>query len=296
MLREDKLFKLIEIFITCDDFCNALTQWQTQQGCLPTTRQGELSDSEMRAITIFYHYWGYKCFQYYYQNCLQMQLATYFPNLISYERFVARMPRLLPGLFVLLKWLCGQSERTGFYIVDSKPLAVCDNHRIPTNKVFANVAARGKSSMGWFYGLKAHLVINQYGQLVNFILTPGNVADNNGSLLTELLADLQGQCFGDRGYLSKLFAEFYQRGLHLVTKLRRKMKNVLMPLGDKLKLRKRGLIESVNALLTSVFDTEHTRHRSPLNAQVNVFSGLIAYCFYDRKPSVIVPVEKRLYP
>ena len=132
-----------------------------------------------------------------------MQLKTDFPNLISYERFVARMPRLVPGLFVLLKWLYAQSQRTGFYIVDSKPLAVCDNHRIKTNQVFAGLAARGKSSMAvgrcrWFYGFKAHLVINQYGQLVNFVITPGNVADNNGGLLTELLADLKGQCFGDR--------------------------------------------------------------------------------------------------
>ena len=225
-----------------------------------------------------------------------MPLKTDFPKLISYERFVARMPRLLPGLFVLLKWLCAQSQRTGFYIVDSKSLAVCDNHRIPSNKVFADLAARGKSSMGWFYGFKAHLVINQYGQLVNFVLTPGNVADNNGGLLTELLVDLKGPCFGDRGYLTKLFATFYEQGLQIVTKLRGRMKNVLIPLADKLNLRRRGLIESVNDLLTSVFDTEHSRHRSAVNAQVNVLGGLLAYCFYDRKPSIVAPVEKRLYP
>ncbi len=138
--------------------------------------------------------------------------------------------------------------------------------------------------MGWFYGLKDHLVINQYGQLVNFAITPGNVSDNNGGLPTELLDGLKGQCVGDRGYLTKLFAEFYQRGLHIVTpglprKVRRRMKNALMPLADKLNLRKRGLIESVNDLLTSVFDVEHTRHRIPLNAQVNILSGLVAYCF-----------------
>lgn len=211
------------------------------------------------------------------------------------------MPRLRPGLFLLLKWLCAQSERTGFYIVDSKPLAVCDNHRIESNKVFDGLARRGKSSMAvgrcrWFFGFKAHLVINQYGQLVNFVLTPGNVADNNGNLLTTLLADLQGKCFGDRGYLTKLFDQFYQQGLHIITKLRRKMKNALMPLGDKLGLRKRGLIESVNDLLISVFDIEHTRHRSPFNAHINVLGGLIAYCFYDNKPSIVVPMEKRLYP
>lgn len=296
MLREDKALKLIEVFIVCDDFCNVLTHWQAQQGQPVTSRSGQLTDSELLAITIFYHYSGAKCFEYYYRNCVEMQLVSYFPQLITYERFVARMPRLLPRLFVLLKWQCSQAKRTGFYIVDSKPLAVCDNHRIQSNKVFAGLAARGKSSMGWFYGFKVHLVINQYGALVNFVLTSGNVADNNGSVLTELLADLQGQCFGDRGYLTKLFSQFYEQGLQIVTKLRRKMKNTLMVLGDKLKLRRRGLIESVNDLLTSVFDVEHSRHRSPFNAIVNILSGLVAYGFYDCKPSIVVPIEKRLYP
>ena len=98
------------------------------------------------------------------------------------------------------------------------------------------------------------------------------------------------------GYLAKLFATFYEQGLQIVTKLRRRMKNVPMPSGDKLNLRRRGLIESVNDLLASVFDAEHSRHRSVVNAQVNVFGGLIAYCFYDRKPSIVVPTDKRLYP
>lgn len=296
MLCEDKALRLTHIFIVCDDFCNALTDWQCQQGCLPTTKPGELADSEMLTISIFYHYSGAKCFEYYYRDWVLPQMKTYFPQLISYERFVARMPRLLPGLFVLLKWLCARSQRTGFYIIDSKPLPVCHNRRIEQNRVFAGLAARGKSSMGWFYGFKAHLVINQYGELVNFVLTPGNVADNNAGVLTEALEGLQGQCVGDRGYLTKLFAQFYAQGLQLITKLRRRMKNILMPLSDRLKLRKRGLIESVNDLLTSVFDVSHTRHRSPINAQVNMLSGLIAYCFYPAKPSIVVPENKRLNP
>jgi len=117
-------------------------------------------------------------------------------------------------------------------------------------------------STGW----KLHLVINQYGQMVNFLLTAGNVADNNAWVLNELVDNLQGQCFGDRAYLTKLFSDFYQRGLELITKISRKMKNTLMRLQDKLKLHKRGLIESVNDLLTSVLDVEHTRHRSPVCA------------------------------
>lgn len=68
-----------------------------------------------------------------------------------------------------------------------------------------------------------------------------------------------------------------------------------MPLADELNLRKRGLIESVNDLLTSFFDVEHARHRSPVNALANILAGLIAYCFYDQKPSIALPAEKRLY-
>ncbi len=295
MLCEDKALKLIEIFIACDDFANAYQRWKAQYH--PNQKPGpdsQLAPSEVMTILIFYHYSGAKCFQYYYRDWVQGPLRSYFPCQVSYERFVSELAQVGGLLFLLLKYQCAHSERTGFYIVDSKALAVCDNHRIKTNQVFAGIAARGKSSMGWFYGLKAHLVINQYGQLVNFVLTPGNVADNNGPLLRSLLTDLQGQCFGDRGYLTRLFAEFYQNGLQIVTKLRRGMKNTLMPLSDKLNLRKRGLIESVNDLLTSVFDIEHTRHRNPLNAIVNIVAGLSAYCFADCKPSIVVPEFKRI--
>ena len=66
------------------------------------------------------------------------------------------------------------------------------------------------------------------------------------------------------------------------------MKNVLMDLDDKLRLKKRALIESVNDILMSVMDVDHSRHRSPLNALVHTMSGLVAYHFYDTKPSVFV--------
>jgi hypothetical protein len=133
-----------------------------------------------------------------------------------------------------------------------------------------------------------HLVINSYGELINFLFTQGNVADNNHEVLRQLLADLKGECFGDKGYLTTLFEEFYEKGLHLVTKVRNKMKNRLIPLAQYLKLRKRAVIESVNDILTSVFDLEHTRHRSPVNALAHMLSALIAYCFYKDKPAVFV--------
>jgi len=133
-----------------------------------------------------------------------------------------------------------------------------------------------------------HLLINEYGEIINFIITPGNIADNNDHALRTLLAGCQGKCYADKGYLTKIFEELYEQGLYLITKIRKNMKNKLMLFSDKIKLKKRGLIESVNDLLMTVFDIDHTRHRSPVNAIAHAFSGLIAYCFYEQKPSAFI--------
>lgn len=290
MLSKDKENQLIELFINIDDFCIALESWKQTQVRYKdsTTRQPLMSDSEMLTLLIFYQMSGYKCFQYYYEEMVVTSLRGYFPKQVSYERFVALIPRLLPGLYVFLKWQTLLSRRNGIYFIDSKKLPVCHNRRIHNHKVFVQQARRGKSSTGWFYGLKVHLVINQYGEVINFLFTQGNVADNNHEVLRKLLNSLKGECFGDKGYLSSLFEEFYEQGLQLVTKVRNKMKNRLISLSQYLKLRKRAVIESVNDILISVFDLEHTRHRSPINALAHMLSALIAYGFYEEKPRVFV--------
>jgi hypothetical protein len=297
MLSKDKEKTLIEIFIAIDDFCIQLHKWkQSQPERFPVGNWDKpvMSKSELMSICVFYHYSGYKCFQYYYQQMVQAELKTYFPHQISYERFLASLLKILPGLYVFLKYCSLQSEQTNFYFIDSKQLPVCHNRRIASNRVFEGIAQRGKSSTGWFYGLKLHLIINNLGQIVNFLLTPGNVADNNHQVLRMLLTGLQGECYGDKGYLSKLFEEFYHQGLHLITKVKSNMKHQLMGLTQKMRLKKRALIESVNDLLVSVFDIQHTRHRNALHAIVHLFAGLIAYCFYPRKPSVYMAENQKL--
>lgn len=290
MLSKDKEYQLINLFIMLDDFCIALESWkQTQPRYKRSlTRKPVMSDSEMLTLLIFYQMSGYKCFQYYYEELVATTLQEYFPQQVSYERFVALIPRLLPGLYVFLKGQTLLSRRSGTYFIDSKKLPVCHNRRIHNHKVFAQQAQRGKSSTGWFYGFKVHLVINHYGELINFLFTQGNIADNNHEALRQLIGSLKGQCFGDKGYLTTLFEEFYEQGLQLVTKVRNKMKNRLIPLDQYLKLRKRAIIESVNDILISVFDLEHTRHRSPVNALAHMLSALIAYCFYEDKPAVFI--------
>ena len=166
---------------------------------------------------------------------------------------------------------------TGTYLGDSTKLPVCHNKRIKRHKVFKGMARSGKSSMGWFFGFKLHLVINELGEIVRFRLTPGNVADNNGELLRQLFKGLEGECYLDKGYLTKLFGEFLEKGLKLITPIRDNMKNQLVCIREKLNLRKRGIIETVNGMLKEMLDICHTRHRKPENFLANMMGGLVAY-------------------
>ena len=136
-----------------------------------------------------------------------------------------------------------------------------------------------------FYGFKLHLVINHQGELLGVQLTPGNCDDRQP--VPHLTKGLCGKIFGDKGYISKkLFQQLFDRGLQLITTLRRNMKPKLLSLWDKLMLRKRSLIETVNDQLKNISQIEHTRHRSPTGFVVNLLAGLIAYTHQPKKPAI----------
>ncbi len=204
------------------------------------------------------------------------------------------MPGASLPLYILLLSLLGRPSLANF--IDSTKVVVCDNHRIARNKVFKGIARRGMSSMGWFYGFKLHLVVNERGEITSFLLTPGNVADNNAELGAKLCARLHGKLYGDRGYISgELFAVLWEQGVHLVTGIRKNMKNRLLPLWDKLMLRKRNLIETINDQLKNSNRIEHTRHRSPQNFLTNLLAGLVAYQLQPKKPKLhFTKTEQRL--
>lgn len=193
------------------------------------------------------------------------------------------MPKVLVPLCAYLVSRYGACS--GLSFVDSTPIAVCHNRRIPSHRVFEGLARRGKSSVGWFFGFKLHIVINDTGELLAVRLTPGNVDDR--APVPQLTQRVFGKLFGDKGYISKaLFAELFKRDIQLVTKLKTNMKNRLMLMIDKVLLRKRAIIESVNDQLKNISQVEHTRHRSVANFIVNLVSGLIAYTHQPRKPSL----------
>lgn len=151
--------------------------------------------------------------------------------------------------------------------------------------MFKGLARLGKTTKGWFFGLKLHLVINEKGQIQNLKITQGNIDDRTPVL--ELVEGLEGLLFGDRGYIkASLFHQLYERGLKLVTSLKKNMKSQMMPWIEKVLLRKRSIIETVFRVLKHTLELEHTRHRSTANALVHILTTLVTYCFRTHKPAI----------
>ena len=286
---------LLELFCAVDDFCKEMEKEQTgrllSRDKQERRRAGQLSDSEALTIMIHFHQSQYRNFKAYYQQHVAVYLRGEFPRLISYGRFVQRMPRLLGGLCLYLFSRLGTC--TGISFVDATFIAVCDNRRINQHKVFKGIATRGKGSTGWSFGFKLHIVVNEYGELLAIYLTAANRHELKA--LPKLVKRLFGKLFGDMAYLSRpVFEQLMQQGIHLITKLKSNMKNKLMVMTDKLLLRKRSIIETINDQLKNISQIEHSRHRSPINFLVNLVSGLVAYTHQPNKPSLNLSHFSRL--
>jgi transposase len=245
--------------------------------------------SEIMTIIVWFQQSSYRTFKDYYLKEVCQHLRSEFPNLVSYNRFVELMPTALVPLCYYLQTRKGQSVGVAF--IDSLPIAVCHNRRIPSHKVFAQVAERGKSSVDWFYGFKLHLIVNDQGELLAFHLTAGNVDDRKP--VARLARGLVGKLFGDRGYISQALQDILSaQNLQLITKIKKNMKNRLLGVWDQLLLRKRALIETINDQLKNICQIEHTRHRSRVNFLVNVMAALIAYTYKEKLPSLNLRVKE----
>lgn len=280
---------LLELYCDVDDFCQAfLPFWNQQQlasGEKQRQRARALSISEIMTILIAFHQSHYRDFKAYYSQQVLKSWRSEFPTLVSYTRFVEYIPSVLVPLIVYLHTGC-LGECTGISFIDSTALDVCLNQRIHGHKVFAGLAARGQTSMGWFFGFKLHLVVNDRGEILRFCITPGNVDDRKP--VPGLAKHLFGKLFGDKGYISQALAKSLREmfDIQLITKLRKNMKNQLMTWTDRILLRRRAIIETIIDQLKNISQIEHSRHRSIPNFFVNVLCGLIAYCRRPSKPSL----------
>ena len=266
---------ILKLFCHVDDFCQWLSTWEQAKLLGVARKRGPapcLSMSEVMTILICFHRSHYRDFKAYYTRHVSKHMRSEFPALVSYTRFVELIPSSLPAMYLYLHVRFGQG--TGVAFIDSTPLAVCHNRRIGRHQVFAGIATRGKSSMGWFYGFKLHLIVNDQGDLLAVHLTPANTDDRKP--VPQMTKELWGKLVGYRGYLSKaLFEQLFARGLQLITPIRKNMINQLVVLKDKSLTRKRFIIETIVDQLKNISQIQHTRHRSPTNYLVNLIAGLM---------------------
>jgi Transposase DDE domain len=284
---------IVALFCDLDDFYRAFAPtWHRRLLPAPgrhRRRPCRLSTSEIMTLVVSFQTSHYRTFKHFYLAEVCRYWRAEFPQLVSYQRLIECLPAVLVPLAAYLQTRLGVTH--GIAFIDSLPLPVCHNRRIAGHKVFAGLAQRAKNSMDWFYGFKLHFVINEEGALLAFRLTPGNVDDRTP--VPDLADSLWGKLFGARGYISQeSFERLQQSGVQLITKLKRKMKNKLMPLLDKLLLRKRALIESVGEQLKHVCQIAHTRHRSLHNASVHLLAALVAYTWHEHKPSLHLTEEE----
>ena len=276
------------LYFFVDEFYKSCESWFSNKlltsDKYKVTRKPELSIPELITIMLLYHQSPCKNFKYFYNSYLQLYRRE-FPHLLSYNRFIELKRRTLLYLILLLEWYCHQSKTTGISYIDSTSIAVCHSKRITRNKVFSGLAKLGKTTKGWFYGLKLHLVINEKGDIQRLTFTAGNIDDRVP--VPNITKHLTGLLFGDKGYVKQeLFQSLYDRGLKLVTGIKKGMKNKLIPMFEKILLRKRSVIEAVFNILKYHFELEHTRHRSIWNASVHLISTLISYCLKPSKPAI----------
>ena len=278
---------LTEIFCQLDDFCDYFEpQWEKQlinEGIKTRHRRSKISLSELMTIVVLFHQLRFREFKMFYIGYVLRHLRSEFPNLPSYSRMVELMPRCAVPLTVFFETIKGKCD--GISIVDATALSVCDNKRISRHRVFKEVSGMSKTSMGWFYGFKLHVIINSRGEIINLKMTSGNVDDRKP--VPNMCHDIFGQLYADKGYIAQWLTQMLeQKDIELITTLKKNMKPVQRSPFQKAVLRKRSLIETVFDQLKNLCQIEHTRHRSLLNFVVNLMAGIVAYSLSPYKPTL----------
>ena len=150
--------KVIELFCMADDFCKFFDAMTAKYTFKPTAkrkyhRDSTMSKAEIMLIMILFHDSGYRCLKHFYQEKVCRHMRYFFPKVVSYNRFVELEKDVAVPLAIFIKKVLW-GKCTGISFVDSTPLWVCKNQN---------------------FGFKLHLICNERGELLNFMITPGDV-------------------------------------------------------------------------------------------------------------------------
>jgi hypothetical protein len=280
------MIDLTELYVEIDDFCRkfvrSLDGYLVGNAKIIIDTPG-LSLSEVMTILVYYHFSKFDCLKHYYLIKSISDFKVAFPKLPSYNRFVERIPEVAILAMIYLQYR--QTKFNGAGYIDATPLRVSHNKRTNSHKVFKLTAKLGKSSMGWFYGFKLHVICDFAGNIIKCRITNGSA--NDLKIGADMMKDLKGKMYADKGYIGKKeFLKLLNSGLILITGIKKNMKDRLLELWDKILLKKRSLIESVYNIMKNTLHLEHSRHRSVVNAGIYYITTLIAYCWKPNKPHI----------
>jgi hypothetical protein len=291
------LDRLTELYMICDDFCKHYENWQKK--CKQITdknkpktrcRKGLLTLSEIVCILVLYQSSNMKNFKSFYLT-LGFEIKSAFPNLCSYQRFIALREKAIPVLILLHYAVLSSCD--GISYVDSTTIKACHIKREKRHKTFKLWAKKSKGTMGWFYGFKLHIIVNSKGELLNAFFSAGNVDDRDG--LREMCKNIFGDIVGDRGYIGKdLKTELSEKGMNLITRAKKNMKKQSLSLKEDALLKSRNIIETVIGKLKIECTIEHTRHRSLNGLMINILCALISYSLMSKKPKTEIKYAKNI--
>ena len=292
------MYDFTEIFCIVDDFFKKFEPiyWQflKQENKRQRIRQATLSLSEIVAISIYYKTSQVHNFKMFFNLLCQFE-SKLFKDLPCYKNLITLINQHQLAIHALL-YALSQKDESSYLWIDSTPLPVCKNKRIPNgHHALDEIASRGKSTMGWFYGCKLHLLMNQEGEIVNSDLSNGHIADLKK--VEDLVNGLSATVYGDRGYISQPLKEtLKEQGIDLITYPRKNMRVTLLPFSDEFHLRQRKRIETLIGLLKEKYHLVTSKHRSIAGFLAGVFSSLCAYQLCQKNKPKIHVIKSLAYP
>lgn len=284
------MLDLTTLFCTIDDFFLKFEpvyyQFLKQQKTCSRVRCASLNISEIVFIVIWYkcsHFTNFKAFF----TSLNNHHRSLFQGIPCYERMIYLIKRHHLALHALHFYLMKGCEQPYLWI-DSTSLPVCKNQRIQRHKALIQIATRGKSSMGWFFGCKLHVIMNASGHLVSTALSNGHTADIK--MVEQLVSGFKAKLYADRGYISsKLKSQLRQQHIDLITYHRKNMQALQLDQDDEYHLKQRNKIETLFSLLKGSYHLVTSKARSLTGYLAGIYASLCAYQIcHTNKPVIHV--------
>lgn len=263
--------------------CSLCKAWNGKRG--PKRRLSITTVISLNLMRYFLHVKDLKAFH------RIVKMMDIIPDFINYENFLKASNKALPVMVLFLQALLAQNRalnKTDVHFMDSTPLTTCLNRRIFNHKVTKDIASRGKSTKGWFYGLKLHGVCSENGLLEALYFTSGNV--NDSKTVEKLTENMKGRFFADAGYLKKSseLKKLAESGRFIYASTRKNM-NRLMSTEEWNILRKRNIIESDWGAMKQNFFLEYHQARGIdglFRHYVNAISAYILQCRLKSEPKL----------